>query len=88
MSTRFQLRSFAPGFKIDSLMENRSFTLIELLVVIAVIGVLASLLLPALACSKAAAKRIRCVGNMKQIALAAHLYANDNSNWLLPESKD
>ena len=63
-------------------MRNLGFTLIELLVVIAVIGILVAILLPALAHSKAVAKRIHCVGNVKQLALAAHLYADDNSDWL------
>ena len=69
-------------------MKNWTFTLIELLVVIAIIGILAVLLLPALARSKAAAKRIHCVDNVKQIALFAYLYANNNSDWLLPNSQD
>ena len=69
-------------------MKLRAFTLIELLVVIAVIGILAAVFLPALARSKAVAKRIHCVGNLKQLALATHLYANDNSDWLPPELKD
>ena len=59
-------------------MKNRGFTLIELLVVIAVIGILAAIFLPALSRSKAVAKRIHCVGNVKQLALATHLYAADN----------
>ena len=67
-------------------MKRRAFTLIELLVVIAVIGVLAAILLPALARSKAVAKRIHCVGNLKQLALATHLYADDNVDWLPPSS--
>ena len=68
-------------------MKNRAFTLIELLVVIAVIGILAAILLPALSRSKAVAKRIHCVGNVKQLALAVHLYSNDNSDWLPPLSQ-
>ena len=67
-------------------MRNRAFTLIELLVIIAVVGILAAILLPALARSKAVAKRIHCVGNVRQLALATHLYVDDNSDWLPPNS--
>ena len=63
-------------------MKIRAFTLIELLVVIAVIGILAAILLPALARSKVVAKRIHCVNNVRQLALATHLYADDNQDGL------
>ena len=59
----------------------QGFTLIELLVVIAVIAVLAGLLLPALARAKESAQRIKCVSNLKQLALTEHLYAADNQEW-------
>ena len=57
--------------------EPPSFTLIELLVVVAMIGILASLLLPALSHAKDRAQRARCLGNLRQLGVATTLYLQE-----------
>jgi len=89
-----ELHDCSTGACVDSLDERarakgvielgsqRGFTLVELLVVIAIIAILSAIMFPVYARAREAARRSTCLSNLRQLGMAAHMYAQDWDEWL------
>lgn len=78
----FMLKTAKQGSRRRYLTRHGGFTLIELLVVVAIIGILAAILMPALARSKSKGQGMACLNNLRQLSIATLVYTDDAADRL------
>ena len=69
-------------------LHSAGFTLVELLVVVAIVVLLISILMPSLSHARDQAKTVKCVGQLKEVGLAMHMYFSDHNNWFPFEKRN
>ena len=80
--TRARCAEAHPASACASLTPRRGFSLVELLVVVGIIAVLIGLLMPAITAARESAKTVACLSNLRQLAAAAHAYADSHKGTL------
>lgn len=86
--SRCPLHSRTLFFRNPQSVASGAFTLIELLIVIAIIAILAGILFPVLTAAKQQANKAKCAANLRQLALANRMYAEDNGGRFVPAAVD
>ena len=76
--------AIAPHTRLRFIFKKDAFSLLELMIAVAVVAILVSLLLPALSRSRASARSVQCLNNLRQIGIATRLFLDEAASSILP----